>query len=733
MSLTILQIAIPSARMSSFDYQLPASLSCDTLEPGIRILVPFGRQKKIGILLARKRSTIIKKEKLRPILAILDKRPFYTSHTLELCRWAACYYHTSIGEVLFAALPKALRNHESMDISHCLFSLSAEGRDQLTSMNQRLKCFKLLWMLKQHTKGLLGQCLKEHFSERTIKYVVRKKFVIVKGHTDTKRAILKNFITTPPDFILSKEQMAIISAIKPQLNFQVFLLVGVTGSGKTEVYFQIIQSVLSRGRRILFLIPEIGLTPQTIERFKARFSVPIVIIHSGLTPRAQLLACQQAKDARAAIVIGTRSAIFAPICNLGLIVVDEEHDSSFKQPFGFAYSARDLAVRRGQIENVPVILGSATPSLESLYNVVLDRYKRFDLKNRVGQATLPHLKLINLCGKQSTSGFSKSALEAIKSRLQQKQQVMVFLNRRGFAPKLICHDCSWIPICTHCDIPFVLHKQYNRLCCHHCGRTQPVITHCPQCDSSALWDIGQGTEKLEIRLKKLFPSANILRIDRDNTRRKNSFNNMLKKINTGDADIIVGTQMLAKGHHFPMLTLTIIVDADHGLYSQDFRALEKLGQTLIQVAGRTGRADIAGEVYIQTYYPDHPLLQTLLKKGYHAFTELLLKRRQMITLPPFSYLALLKAKSKTPEKVIDFLTRVAQQLQSENIDQLKITGPFSAAIEKKANYYHAQLWLQSKRRVICQYGLKKLMPIIADAKPSNKVYWNIDVDPVSVF
>ena len=732
----ILQIAIPSPCMNSFDYLLPEKLSKNTLEPGIRILVPFGHQKKIGILLAQKKSSSIKKEKLKPIIAILDHHAPYTPHTFKLCHWAARYYHAPLGEVLFSALPKLLRDRKTIETTQNLSLLSKEGLSQLKLMNPRTKTFKLLTLLQQHSDGLLNTFIQKKFSERTIKYAIKKGFIILKNCPNIATSILpisKNFIKNPPNFELSVEQQAIVSQIKQHQAFIVFLLVGITGSGKTEIYFQVIQSILARHQTILFLVPEIGLTPQTIERFQSRFNLPIIVLHSSITPLAKLRAFQQAKRGDAAIVVGTRSAIFTPIPKLGLIIVDEEHDSSFKQQFGFSYSARDLSVIRGQIENIPVILGSATPSLESLYNVYSNRYKRLDLRKRVGNASLPELKLINLCGKRLVSGFSSSALQAIQDHLDRKQQVMIFLNRRGFAPKLVCRDCSFMPVCENCEIPFVLHQQFKRLCCHHCGRTQPIITRCPECDSSELWDIGHGTEKLEIRLKKLFPSASIVRIDRDNTRSKGSFHKMLEQINKGAVDIIIGTQMLAKGHHFPMLTLTIIVDADHGLYSQDFRALEKLGQTLIQVSGRTGRTQHPGEVYIQTYYPTHALLQTLLKKGYDAFAKDLLQKRQVTGLPPFSALALLKARSKTTKGAIDFLNVAAQKLQAQQIEQLKITGPFPAAMEKKANYYHAQLWIQSKKRQVCQKGLQNLMSVISNIKTSGKVQWSLDVDPISVF
>jgi len=728
---TILKMAVFSPLMQTFDYLLSDNISKNALQPGMRIKIPFGRQKKVGVFLEFAKTSQIPISKLKPILKVLDSEPIFSPEIFDLCKWTADYYQYPIGEVFATALPKLLREGEASFDQHAVFELTKKGIDFLEeNIKKKTQQMKLLCLLKNKSLQM-KEIFEEGFKERSVKRLLKFELTKTIPFKATGSGCLgKSFSVCLPTFKLNGDQEKAVQEIIKANNFQAFLLAGVTGSGKTEVYFRAIEFALKSKKHVLFLVPEISLTPQTIERFKNRFNVPMAVLHSGLTDQERFKAWQQAKSGDAAIVIGTRSAIFTPIQNLGLIVIDEEHDLSFKQQSGLQYSARDLAIVRAQLEKIPVILGSATPSLESLQNIFQGRYQRLDLKKRVGDAKFPTIKLLDLRNKKLEAGLSKELLQAIKEHLDNKKQVMLFLNRRGFSPRLMCRHCGWIPVCEHCDFPFVLHRQPKKLFCHHCGLIKTVITHCSRCQSSELWEIGYGTEKLESTLQKYFPDKTILRIDRDSTRKKGSFDEMFAKVHSGEANILVGTQMLAKGHHFPALTLVAIVDADHGLYSPDFRALERLGQLLIQVAGRAGREMHEGEVYIQTFYPEHPQLRALLEKGYDAFAQTLLEERKKTSLPPFQHLVLLRAESKKPMIALEFLRKVSKQFNQNHCKGLQLLGPFPSSVEKRAGYYRAQLWIQSPNRKTLHLFLEKLHQVLAKMKSQRNVRWSLDVDPL---
>ncbi|AJC50191.1 replication restart helicase PriA [Coxiella endosymbiont of Amblyomma americanum] len=525
---------------------------------------------------------------------------------------------------------------------------------------------------------------------------------------------------------LNSYQKNAITTIINSRNFQTFLLLGITGSGKTEVYLHCIDAIIKRGKQALVLVPEIGLTPQTVKRFRERFNVPIVVFHSNLTDRKRAQAWVMAKNGIAKIIIGTRSAVFTPFLNIGIIILDEEHDISFKQQSGFRYSARDLAVMRGRFENIPIVLGSATPSLESFYNTKHKNYKLLSLPKRAGKACLPRITLIDLRKKELMAGMSNELLIAIENHINNNGQVLLFLNRRGYAPVLMCYCCGWIIHCNHCDVHLTVHYCPQRLYCHHCGWNRIIPLICPKCKYQTLSDIGVGTEQLETALKKRFPNHNIVRIDRDSTRTKNSMEKKLDLIHNRQALILVGTQMIAKGHHFPYLTLVAIVDADSGLYSTDFRSLERTGQLLVQVIGRVGRVGSKSEVFIQTYHPKNPLLIFSLRKGYTAFAEALLKERQLAQLPPFSYLSLLRAESLNPIFPIAFLSDIKQKILLHN-NNIRVLGPVPACVERKAGRYRYQLLFQSKKRKCLHETLTKLTALLP--KRYTKVHWILDVDP----
>ena len=486
--------------------------------------------------------------------------------------------------------------------------------------------------------------------------------------------------------------------------------------------------MLARGKSALVLVPEIGLTPQTIARFSERFDAMITVLHSNLTEKKRLMAWSAAQSGEARIVIGTRSAVFVPMPQLGLIVLDEEHDGSFKQQSGFRYHARDVAVMRASLLKIPVVLGSATPSLESLHNVSRDRYQLLKLSERINQLT-PKIQRIDMRHQKLKAGLTEAAYQAIAEHLARDQQVMLFLNRRGFAPVLLCHECGWIQDCQRCDSYMNLHQGGQQLRCHHCDSVRARPSACPECGSEQLLPVGQGTERLQEEVSARFPEQLVLRMDRDSTRKKGSFESMLAQIHSGEAQILIGTQMLAKGHHFPKLSLVVIVDADGGLFSADFRAVEKFSQLLVQVAGRAGREQMAGEILIQTHQPDHPHLQTLIEQGYEKVAEHLLQERLQAELPPHTYLALLSAEALKLQDAETFLQQAREWLLAKQTD-LSIWGPAPAAIEKVRGRYRLCLHYRHESRSKLAQLSTGLTAFITSLKSSRHVKWSLDVDPM---
>lgn len=513
--------------------------------------------------------------------------------------------------------------------------------------------------------------------------------------------------------------------------FQVFLLDGVTGSGKTEVYLRVIEEIIKDNKQVLVLVPEISLTPQTIERFRTRFAVPVAALHSSLSDKERLQAWLSARSGDAKIVIGTRSAIFTPFANLGLIIVDEEHDTSFKQQDRFRYHARDLAIMRANTNQIPIVLGSATPSLESLLNVKRHRYTYLSLPNRAGAAVMPTYQMIDLSRTSIEEGLSPPLVAAMHQHLAENNQVMLFLNRRGFAPVLFCSQCNWIADCKRCDTRMVYHKKPLRLHCHHCDSRMHIPKSCAKCQSENLHPVGLGTQRLEQTLEQQFKDIPIIRIDRDSTRRKDSMQELLNQIHAQPKAILLGTQMLAKGHHFPNVTLVGIIDADSGLFSADFRAAEQTGQLLVQVAGRAGRADKPGTVAIQSRFPDHPLLQTLTREGYPPFAQSLLNERELAVLPPFSYFAVVRAESYTEESAAAFLAAI-KQLSVSLTDPVTILGPVPALLAKRKGLYCQHLIIKANRRSALQHFLKGILHQIEKIASDYPVKWVLDVDPIGV-
>ena len=545
-----------------------------------------------------------------------------------------------------------------------------------------------------------------------------------------KKTITHNNTISPCTFDATNEQKKAIQAVlKSANNFHGFLLQGVTGSGKTEVYLSITETLLKKRRQVLVLVPEIGLTPQMIARFEERVEAKVVAVHSQLNETQKLDAYLMAKTGEAGVVLGTRSAIFTPMPNLGLVIVDEEHDGSFKQQSSFRYSARDLSFIRAKLANIPLILGTATPSLETLKNVVDKKLTQLVLSSRPGQAIMPDVNLIDMRN-QTAEALSVPLVAKMKHYLKDNKQVMLFINRRGYAPVFYCTDCDWKAECVRCDSALIYHSHINRLKCHHCGIEKIPESTCPSCHQQSLKVLGYGTQRLEENLESFFPDVTIIRIDRDTTRRKRAFATHLEKINSGEPCIIVGTQMLAKGHDFSNLTFVGILDVDVGLLSMDFRATEHLAQLLIQVSGRAGRSDHKGEVSIQTRYPNHPIFNFIRSSHYAQYASTLLKERENTQLPPYSHQALICANSKNKNNAEKFLNKVADLLKKIDIDSVEIWGPVPAVIEKKANYYYFNLYLQSINRNQLHRVIKTFYKHLETINVKTSVRWFLDVDPI---
>jgi len=557
---------------------------------------------------------------------------------------------------------------------------------------------------------------------------LRKK--ITKSKTKvTKATIAPEICHIIPD--LNFEQKAAFEAISEKLHlFSTNLLFGVTGSGKTEVYLALIEKVLAEAGQVLVLVPEIGLTPQLLSRFQARFGEKVLVLHSALTEEARLKAWKQASAHEVQVVIGTRSSVFTPMSHLKLIVIDEEHDASFKQQDGVRYHARDVAIARAKNQNIPIVLGSATPSLESLANVYQNKYAVFSLQQRAQHSAMPSIELLDIRHKNLTSGLSAPLITAMTEHLARGEQVLIFLNQRGYAPVLWCQECHWQASCVDCDAKMIVHLGASQLVCHHCGKMNRLPAACPGCGAFPLSGVGIGTEQLEHHLATQFPDASILRIDRDTVRTHKMLQQKFNEMRESQGpQILIGTQMLAKGHDLPRLTMVGVVNADGALFSSDFRALERLGQLLTQVAGRAGRRDKPGRVLIQTGAPHHPDLQRLLKLGYEPFAKALLQERQMGLLPPVGKSILLRAESKSEGKALLFLERLLNRVAPSS--EVMVLGPAPSQMQKRAGFYRAELLLLAETRAKLHAFTQALLPILSKP-PSHfpKVRWFFDVDPI---
>ncbi|GGX74579.1 primosomal protein N' [Massilia dura] len=677
MSHCILRIALDTPLHAVFDYRWPCDVA-DRPEVGQLALVPFGRREVVGIIVAIADETDVPEEKLKEALAVRSQLAPVALQWLALAGFAAEYYQRPLGEVALPGLPKNLRLSTTVALDRA----------------------------------------------------IRKLAKIADGHDPAP-------VGMP---VLNPEQQHAADAIGGAQGFAPMLLYGVTGSGKTEVYLQACAQVLARepDGQILVLVPEINLTPQLESNIRARFpGVMMATLHSSLAEGERMLHWLAAHQGQARIVLGTRLAILASLPHLKLIVIDEEHDPSYKQQEGLRYSARDLAVWRAWQLKIPVVLGSATPSLESWHHAQSKRYRKLELRERaVKQATLPAVKLINMEHDKPKDGLTAPLVAALRLRLERGEQSLLFLNRRGYSPVICCDSCGWVSDCQRCTAFMVLHKGEFKLRCHHCSLEMRIPRHCPTCGNVDLQPLGRGTQRIEEGLQAMFPAARILRIDADSTRRKGSAQEAFDTVHRGEVDILIGTQMVAKGHDFKKLTLVGILNPDTALFSQDYRASERLFAQLMQVAGRAGRtAQTEGgspsEVLVQTRYPEHPLYGAVVRHDYDRFAGALLAERAQAGLPPYLYQAMLRAEAPELAKAIDFLQAARDCVQAEDIAEgITINDPIPMSMTRVHNVDRAQLLVEAASRPALQAFLKEWMARLRDMKA--RVKWSLEVDPVDI-
>ena len=729
-STQVLRVALPVPLPRLFDYR-PAAGMVDRAAIGCRVRVPFGSRELVGVV-AGVGAPTDGIDGLREAIALLDPVPLLGGELFDSLQWLARYNHAPLGEVFATALPSALRRGEPLpDTDTWAWRLTEAGLGAHARLRAGSRPRRLADCLAD------GHCDEDVLSDTVDGWRAAARSLAARGLVERVPSTTASLASTPiPGPVANDEQAAAIDALaRAREQFAPMLLDGVTGSGKTEVYLQAITDCLGRGRQALVLVPEIGLTPQMLARFRARLGVPVHALHSDLadTQRARVWAAAWRGEAR--VIVGTRSAVFTPLPDAGLIVVDEEHDASYKQQDGIRYNARDFALVRAKALGVPVVLGSATPSLESLHNAALGRYAHLRLHKRAGVAQAPSVRVIDVRKRPLQAGLSQQLLDAMAATLAAGGQVLVFKNRRGYAPVLLCHDCGWTAHCQRCSTPanstaMTVHAGGRRLQCHHCGARRPVPLACPDCGALALQPQGNGTERIEEFLAQRFADVPVLRVDRGSTRRRDSLEALLDGFGT-QPGILVGTQMLAKGHDLPNLTLVAVVGIDEGLFSADFRAHEKVAQMLVQVAGRAGRAARPGDVWLQTHHPQHPLLQTLIEGGYHAFAVQELAQREAAGFPPFAHLALLRAEAASVDPPTAFLQAARGLLgDAAGVD---MHGPLPAPMPRRAGMQRVQLLLSAVERRSLHAALDAVVPRLHALPEARRVRWSIDVDPLDLY
>ncbi|MDI3262822.1 MAG: primosomal protein N' [Fulvimonas sp.] len=719
----LVRVALPVPVTRLFDYRPADRLPA----PGCRVLVPFGRRRLVGVVVGVTTEAQVASERLKSLLAVLDETPLLDAELMGSLAWAADYWLGAPGEVYAQALPLALREPRPCPDPHPeAWTLTAAGHAALAAGRRRGTSLALLAALAG------GACRAGELDAAVPGWRAAARRLAGAGLIARTTAAPAAAPAPLPAPVLGTEQQAAVDAVAASFGrFQPFLLDGVTGSGKTEVYLALIARALAAGRQSLVLVPEIGLAPQTARRLRERLGVPVEVLHSGLAEGERARAWLRARCGEAKVILGTRSAVFTPLPDAGLIVVDEEHDAAYKQQEGFRYHARDLALVRARALGVPVLLGSATPALETLANVEAGRYRALHLRARPRAAQAPTVRIVDLRAQTLEHGLTPALLTAVGTTVARGEQALVFKNRRGYAPVLLCHACGWHADCPRCERPLTLYATRHLLQCHHCGHQAPVPSLCPHCGAAALKPQGQGTERLEEALARHFPAVPVIRVDRETTRRRDAFEDLLGTLAEDRPAILVGTQMLAKGHDLPNLTLVAIVGVDEGLYSVDFRAGERLAQLIVQVAGRAGRAAKPGQVLLQTHHPDHPLLRELLAHGYAAASRSLLAERRAAALPPYAHQVLLRAEAPQAQAVEAFLAAARAALSPP--PGLRVAGPMPAPMPRRAGRARGQLLLEADRRAELHAALRPWAERLGALPAAHRVRWSLDVDPIDLY
>lgn len=720
-------MALPVPLPQAFDYLAP---DAELEDIGRCVRVPFGKSEKTGVIIAMSDASSVPRNKLRPVRAIMRELPPLPPDWLRLADFTSRYYQAPLGEVVAASLPPALRRAALVPLrdptAAWALTLTPRGRELLGKAGRDTIARRILRMIDTQgpqTRMVLremaataGRAIGDLLAEGAI-----EPLAPTPGAEPSRRE-------------LRPAQAAAVERIASGFGrFGAFLLYGVTGSGKTEVYLRLVEQALARKQQALMLVPEIGLTPQLEARVCDHFPNALVVsLHSGQSDGARSRGFAHALNGAADIVLGTRLAVFTPLPRLGLIVVDEEHDASFKQQDGVRYSARDLAVWRARDVGVPVVLGSATPALETWHAAQRGRYTLIELPDRALASAMPSVRLIDTRRARLDNGLSEALVQALRERLERKEQSLVFLNRRGFAPVLCCTACGWVSACTSCAANLVFHQADGRMRCHHCGAEHAVPRDCPSCGNQDLQPFGRGTQRLEARLAELLPNARILRVDRDAARSPAEWARLLAAIHAHEADILVGTQMLAKGHDFPRLTLVGCVGADASLFAADFRAAERLFAQLMQVGGRSGRADLPGEVLVQTDYPDNALYRALKVHDYPGFAARQLAEREAAGFPPFAYHAILRAEAPRIAQSLEFLQQAGAFVRERADDALMLYDAVPMRLARRANMERAQLLVESVHRQALQTMLAEWLPFLRGLKTPRELYWHVEVDPLEL-
>lgn len=724
MNVPIARVALDVPLSRGFDYLAPDAGADDV---GRRVCVPFGHGEKIGIILEVLAASELPPEKLKPVRAILRDAPPFPTDWLALADFCSRYYQHPIGEVIALALPPALRRRDALPRmpDREMFRITEEGRRALPQLAQRSIAARLLAALELN--GAMSRRELRAVSASAMKQLpdlLEKGWLIAHLETPNRKAV------AGPE-LLEEQRWAVDSVSQVFGRFAPFLLHGVTGSGKTEVYLRLIDQALERGGQALLLVPEIALTPQLETRVSSRFpGARLVSLHSSLADGARATGFLQALNGEADIVLGTRLSVFTPLPRLALVVVDEEHDPSFKQQEGMRYSARDVAVWRAKQRGVPIVLGSATPSLETWAAAQTGRYQLLELTSRAVAEAMPAVRCVDTRREKLQDGMSEHLLRAIAARLERGEQSLIFLNRRGYAPVLACPSCGWVSRCPGCAANMVVHLADRRLRCHHCGREEHIPAACPSCGNQDIHPFGRGTQRLEEALTARFPEARILRVDRDSAKSQSRWHGVLEAIHKGEADILVGTQMLAKGHDFPLLTLVGVLNADAALFAADFRAPERLFAQLMQVGGRSGRAALPGEVLIQTQYPDHPLYRALAAHDFAAFAAAQLAERERAGFPPATHQAMLRAEAPELKQALAFLKTAKELGEACSPEEVTRYDAVPMRLHRLAHLERAQLLVESRSRPALQAFLAQWLAAIRQLKMPNALRWHIDVDPL---